>query len=141
LRANASAILELGSFALPFDDHESLQVENMAPYAIVKAEGLASAIQGLLGFEEVTIDARLDESQPRRHLLADYHACPVLRAQLPAGSHTVAGMIWGGEPGRESQPWEMTAASAGEWQLDHPALGEWVIRHELLPAATVLTAR
>jgi hypothetical protein len=140
LRVNAPAIIDLGSFAIPMTDPDDLQAEGFPPHATVRAGGLASAVQGLFGFHKTTIDARLDASEPRRHLLAEYHACPILRTHLTPGTHTIAGLLWGGESSDEKQPWELIAAGRGEWQLDHPALGTWVVKHESLPAFAPLNA-
>lgn len=131
------AALRLGGYALPLASPvctRSSEPSLLAAWDASRTRG--TALQPLHGFDDLTWDARLDDSAPRAHLAAPYHVTPVAVQRRALGDGVLAALTWTGTSATaaEAAAWTLTSASAGEWRLAHPHLGAWEIRHTALPA-------
>lgn len=127
--------LRLGGYALPLLEprgHRDANDGLIAAWDERKARG--SLLQPLLGFDAQAWDYREDESTPRTHLAAPFHATPIAVRGNLLGPANLAALTWTGRAGAEAAPWQVVSRTAGSWVLEHPALGRWEINHPLLPA-------
>ena len=122
-------VLRLGGFALPLANSDA-QIGASVAWS---ADGRGTALQPLCGFSSSHWDSRLDETEPRRHLAAPYHATPLLKADRTHDHVTLAALSWTGRDRAESAPWKIVFANTGIWQLTHPTLGIWSLSHWSLP--------
>jgi hypothetical protein len=130
------ADLRLGGYALPLADGRCSRTENGGVLAAWSADASrGTQLQPLLGFDGAAWDLRLDESSPRAHLAAPFHATPLAVRRALRGPALLAALTWTGKAGAEAAPWTVTRRDAGAWRLDHPTLGRWEIAHPFLPAA------
>ena len=95
-----------------------------------------TALQLLAGDAAPEWDNRLDETTPRSHIAAPYHATPVFKTPRHEGVGTLALLSWTGSNPAASMPWTVQSSVAGQLVLTHAELGEWDIAHWSLPALT-----
>jgi hypothetical protein len=128
----------VGGYSLPLADAHVLRSDPGPALDAWSPDGRGTVLQTLLGFASTGWDARLDESAPRAHIAAPYHATPLARTARigsPAGeSGALAALVWTGRDRAEAAPWRPVALAEGAWHLRHPKLGDWNISHWLLPA-------
>lgn len=134
LDARQPVVLRLGGFALPLnaDEVPRLRLEtsgSAAPSLRAFAGRRGTVIQALHGFSGAEWDNRVDDSVPRRHIHAPWHACPVLRRERTTGPVYLAALSWTGSDPVDAQPWQWLSAASEHWRLQHPTLGVWEIRH------------
>jgi hypothetical protein len=130
----------LGSYALPL---QAAELDGLAQDerpldgwgAVFAPDGRGSAIQALAGFEAgIAWDERLDDTSPRRHISAPYHATPLLRASRKTGPFMLAALTWAGRDRSGADPWILVSAEQGHWKFLHPKLGPWNVCHWALPS-------
>ncbi len=129
-----AAVFRVGGYALPSTSPD-LEVDGDAPILTAWAtSGHGTALQPLLGFDGTEWDLRPDGSQPRRHVLAPYHATPVARTASQTHPGVLAALAWTGSERAAAAAWHVSLAHPGRWKLTHPQLGDWSIEHWSLPA-------
>lgn len=130
------ATFRVGGYALP-STAPDITVESSGLTATAwNGTGNGTALQPLLGFTAGEWDLRNDDRAPRRHVMAPYHATPVLRTTALDRPFVLAALAWTGADRAAASPWTVTSGTAGAWQLTHPSLGSWKINHWALPALT-----
>jgi hypothetical protein len=93
-------------------------------------------LQRLVGDAAPDWDNRLDETAPRAHIAAPYHATPLFRTPRHEGTGLLALLAWTGSDPAEAESWKITSSVVGSLHLTHPELGDWKIEHWSLPALT-----
>ncbi len=132
--ARQPVVLRLGGFALPLADG-NVRLDEAEDYiAAWSSDGRATALQVLGGTPaEARWDNRLSAVEPRRHVLAPFHATPVFQTARHAGPGWIAALSWTGRDRAAARPWRLLSGDEGHWRLDHPELGAWEIDHWSLP--------
>jgi hypothetical protein len=136
LDARQPVTYRLGGYALPMTK-SGAEVEgnpSVDQLSYFSADGRGTVLQPLHGFVHAEWDNRTDDSNPRRHIHAPYHVCPVLRTERISGATFLAALSWTGNNKAEAQPWVVEQTKNGYWKLQHPTLGPWDISHWSLPA-------
>jgi hypothetical protein len=132
--ARQAVTLRLGGYALPLTEEHVLRSDPGPILSAWSGDGRGTVLQPLAGFIANEWDTRLDDTKPRAHVAAPFHATPVARTARLTGTGWVAALAWAGTDRGESAPWQVASATAGRWQLMHPKLGSWEISHWSLPA-------
>jgi Uncharacterized protein conserved in bacteria len=117
--------LRLGGFSLP-STKPNLQPGQLDAWS---SDGRGTVLQPLLGFTDSEWDTRLDDTTPRRHVAAPYHATPILKTARLAEPIVLAALSWTGRDRAESAPWRIQSLTTTHWKLSHPTLGPWEITH------------
>lgn len=117
--------LRLGGFSLP-STKPDLQPGQLDAWS---SDGRGTVLQPLLGFTDSEWDTRLDDTTPRRHVAAPYHATPILKTARLAQPIVLAALSWTGRDRAESAPWRIQSLTTTHWKLSHPTLGPWEITH------------
>jgi len=134
IEARQPAVFRLGGFALPLTH---AHVERSDPGEVLTAwseDRRGSVLQTLLSQATSEWETRLTEEKPRTHVMAPYHATPLLRTSRRQGAFALAALAWSGNDATAASPWSVAVGSAGHWKLSHSKLGIWEIRHWSLPA-------
>lgn len=135
IRSKSSAMLRFGGYALASYEASALTLSGEGASASVGLGKRGVRVQGIVGYDAFEFDRRLDDSEPRRHIQAPYHATPILRRRIEAGEDLIlASVMWAGEGDGVSLDWDLDSLSAGVWKLSHQDLGEWTVVHDILPA-------
>lgn len=136
--ARQPVTLRLGGFALPLAEPVVQLHETPDLLAAWSADERGTVLQRLGGTPAApTWDARLSDETPRRHVLAPFHATPVLETARHAGAGWLAALSWTGRDRAAARPWRLLTGDEGRWNLNHPELGAWEIAHWALPATAV----
>jgi hypothetical protein len=132
-------VLTLGGFALSASAGDEISFSKPTPHSPLAAsawtrDGRGTVLQGLMGFDRIGWETRLDDSTPRTHLFAPFHATPYATSDRSSRPRTLAALTWAGDRANDAQCWSVQSQSAGHWVLSHATLGTWDVRHEALPA-------
>jgi len=134
IEARQPVVFRLGGYALPLT---SPHVERSDPSPVLSAwseDGRGTVMQSLRQNLTASWDVRLDETKPRVHVAAPFHATPLFRTPSTEGVTWLAALSWTGRDRAESAPWSVTSGAAGGWRLSHPQLESWNLSHWALPA-------
>ncbi len=133
--ARQPVTLRVGGYALPLPDAHLLRSDPGPILSAWSGDERGTVLQPLSPSLIATEwDTRLDDTKPRAHVAAPFHATPVARTARVNGPGVIATLAWAGTDRAESAPWKITSLAAGQWKLSHPKLGPWEISHWSLPA-------
>jgi hypothetical protein len=132
--ARQPVVMRCGGYALPLPKPEALFSDPGMHINAWNSTAQGTAVQLLAGDATPEWDNRLDDTTPRSHIAAPYHATPVFTTPRHEGHGMLALLAWSGCNQSESAPWKITFSVAGRLVLNHPELGEWQIEHWSLPA-------
>jgi len=132
--ARQPVVMRCGGYALPLPKPEVLLSDPGSHVNAWNGTSQGTALQLLAGNATSEWDNRLDDTTPRSHIAAPYHATPVFKTPRHQGRGRLALLAWTGASHSESVPWKIKSSVAGSLTLTHPALGEWQIEHWSLPA-------
>ncbi|HRP06015.1 MAG TPA: DUF2264 domain-containing protein, partial [Opitutaceae bacterium] len=130
------AVFRLGGFALQLSNPH---VERSDPGPVLSAwsdDRRGTVFQSLVPGTTPEWETRLTDDKPRTHVMAPYHATPMLRTSRRETRFALAALSWCGTDPKSALPWTVDRNAAGHWQLSHASLGTWEIRHWSLPALT-----
>ena len=134
---NPAGTLTIGGYALPLTDRRATRDERAAETRFLAgwvSDGRGTALQALHGTLQPGWDERLDETSPRRHVMAPFHVAPLLRTpDRIQGRVTLAVLAWAGTDRASGTPWRIIDRGPGRWELEHSQHGAWVIEHWSLP--------
>jgi hypothetical protein len=132
--ARQPVVMRCGGYPLPLPRPEVLLSDPGTCIDAWNGTAQGTALQLLAGNASPEWDNRLDDSTPRSHIAAPYHATPVFKTPRHEGRGLLALLAWTGSSYSEAAPWKIKSSVAGMLILTHPELGEWLIRHWSLPA-------
>lgn len=130
------AVFRLGGYALPLSNPH---VERSDPGPVLSAwsdDRRGTVFQSLIPGTTPEWETRLTDDKPRTHVMAPYHATPLLRTSRRETRFALAALSWCGTDPKAALPWSVDRNDAGHWKLSHASLGTWDIRHWSLPALT-----
>ena len=126
-------VLRVGGYSTAHKDPAAFTLENEGSVMSAWAGGKGSVLQGIVGVSGSQWDRRLDESTARIHLMAPYHATPMMVTGQVDRPGCLAVLAWAGSDRAEAQSWKILSGTATNWTLSHPTLGSWHLSHEDLP--------
>jgi len=132
--ARQPTILRHGTYALSGDRPGSFIEQRTGTHVSVRTGDRGIALQTIHGYDRIVAVDRIDEqSGPREHIQAPFHALRLAERRVAAQEGLLACLCWAGADPVESQPWRMIRTTEGNWTLRHPRLGDWTIRNDFLP--------
>lgn len=133
--ARQPVVLRLGGYAIPLADGHVLRSDPGSTLSAWSGDERGTVLQSLSPSLIATEwSTRLDDTTPRAHVAAPYHATPVARTARLTGPGHIAALVWTGTDRAESAPWKVISTAAGTWKFSHPVLGPWEITHWSLPS-------